>query len=126
MARIVLAENDRRVRAALEGYLSEVGHDVDVVDCGAQVIESVELAEYTHVVVCEAELPDCSGLDLLRAIRARFPAVHVIVVTSFRDELLARRARNLGAVAVLTKPFSPTRLSEAVHLASGASAREPN
>jgi DNA-binding response OmpR family regulator len=63
-------------------------------------------------VLLDLHLPDGSGLDLLRELRdtARTRALPVVVLTAEGEERVLAEAERLGA-ALLTKPFSPTKLS---------------
>jgi DNA-binding response OmpR family regulator len=63
-------------------------------------------------VLLDLHLPDGSGLDLLRELRgsARTRALPVVVLTAEGEERVLAEAEQLGA-ALLTKPFSPTKLT---------------
>lgn len=115
MSRIVLTDGDEAMRAVLEAYLERLGHDVEVVESGAEIMDALRRVEETAsqtVVVCEAHLPDCRGLELLRVTRSSFPQTRVVLMTTFGDAVIARRARELGATAVLEKPFDLGELAQ--------------
>ena len=63
-----------------------------------------------RVVVSDVNMPGCSGLEVLRWLRDRLPSTHVILITAFGDARTHWRARQLGAVAVLNKPFEMSTL----------------
>lgn len=72
-------------------------------------------AERPDAVLLDLHLPDGSGVDLLRELRGR-PAtatLPVMVLTAEGEERVLAEARQLGA-ATITKPFSPTKLTEQV------------
>ena len=58
------------------------------------------------LVLLDVGLPDMSGLDVLRAVRARGLPVDVVMVTSARDLDVVRSAVSAGAVQYLLKPFT--------------------
>jgi len=64
------------------------------------------------VVLLDVNMPARSGLDLLEEARQdpRLQAVRFIVLTATGQSATAERARSLGAVAFVTKPFSPRKL----------------
>jgi len=69
----------------------------------------------TDGLLLDLHLPDGSGLDFLRDLRkqggtARLP---VVVLTAEGEDRILREARRLGATLV-TKPFSPTKLSQRI------------
>ena len=74
----------------------------------------------TDGVLLDLHLPDGSGLDFLRDLRkkggtARLP---VLVLTAEGEDRILREVRRLGA-ALVTKPFSPTKLSQRIALMFG-------
>ncbi|MFB8892561.1 response regulator [Microbacterium plantarum] len=58
------------------------------------------------LVLLDMTMPDGSGLDVLRHVRARARDVDVIAVTSVRDADVVRQVVGLGAVQYLVKPFT--------------------
>ena len=72
-------------------------------------------AERPDAVLLDLHLPDGSGVDLLRELRGRpaTAALPVMVLTAEGEERVLAEARRLGA-ATITKPFSPTKLTEQV------------
>ena len=71
-------------------------------------------------LLLDLHLPDGSGLDLLRDLRqqggtAQLP---VLVITAEGEERILREARRLGA-ALVTKPFSPTKLTHRIAVMFG-------
>ena len=58
------------------------------------------------LVLLDMTMPDGSGLDVLRHIRARAADVDVIAITSVRDADVVRQAVALGAAQYLVKPFT--------------------
>jgi two-component system response regulator FixJ len=65
-------------------------------------------------VVCEADLPDGTGLELFITCRERYPMVRFAMVTSRSDPARAAAARRLGVDAVFHKPLVSTQLREFV------------
>ncbi len=91
-------------------------------DIGAQVGEAGDAeeamlqlqSEAWDVILLDISLPGRSGLDLLPEIRSSYPAVRVIVLSSFDDQQFAVRALRDGAVAFLTKERAPRELLDAI------------
>jgi len=95
-------------------YLDAMPWPVDLAETGAEARHL--LAQGTHIaVILDLRLPDCSGLDILREIRAGTHAANtaeaaVIVVTSQGSMQVAVEAMREGADDFLTKPFAADRL----------------
>lgn len=69
------------------------------------LLESPAAADI-DLVLLDMTMPDGSGLDVLRHLRARAHDVDVIAITSVRDADVVRQAVGLGAVQYLVKPFT--------------------
>ena len=96
----LLADAHRTFVERVPGYVC-VGTALD----GASALR--KLADVpVDLVLLDVGLPDMSGLDVLRALRARALPVDVIVVTSVRDLEVVRSAVTGGAVQYLLKPFT--------------------
>lgn len=63
-------------------------------------------AEPVDLVLLDMTMPDGTGLDVLRHVRAAAAAVDVIAITGVRDADVVRRMVSLGVVQYLVKPFT--------------------
>lgn len=79
-------------------------------------------SQHYDVVVSDIRMPNLSGLDALRILkqlRCTDTCPPTILITAFGDPATHQTARELGAVAVLDKPFATRDLLEAVRAAVG-------
>jgi DNA-binding NarL/FixJ family response regulator len=60
-------------------------------------------AHRPHLVLIDLQMPGLSGIDAISAIRGEFPAVRIIVLTTYGGDDLARRALSAGAHAYILK-----------------------
>ena len=60
-------------------------------------------------------MPDLDGMDLLRALREECPTTPALVITGYGTVPSAVAAIRLGVLDYIEKPFTPSRLTEAVH-----------
>jgi DNA-binding NtrC family response regulator len=77
------------------------------------------------LVIMDAELPDCSGIDVLRSMRSLDTSTPVIIVTAHGSAVSARAAMKFGAFDYLTKPFRGEELRCAVADALASSSAPP-
>jgi two-component system copper resistance phosphate regulon response regulator CusR len=102
---LLLAEDERRVRAFIARGLTEEGFQVREAADGADALARLEDAHF-DLLLLDWMLPRPSGLDLLRLLRARQDVTPVIMLTA-RDAVQDRTlALNDGADDYLVKPFA--------------------
>ena len=106
--RLLLLEDDPTLGAGLKAYLEAEGH---VVDWCHRLAEAEPLRdEPFDALLVDWQLPDGSGLDWVRALRARGSTTPILVLTA-RDQLRDRvRGLDVGADDYLVKPFDPEEL----------------
>jgi two-component system, OmpR family, response regulator VanR len=102
--RVLVAEDEPRVAAAVARGLRREGMAVDIAPDGAEALYKARVVPY-DVVVLDRDLPRMHGDDVCRALTAERPATKVLMVTAARstDELVDGLA--LGADDYLPKPF---------------------
>jgi DNA-binding NarL/FixJ family response regulator len=64
---------------------------------------AIALAEDPHVALVDIELPQMSGLEVVRRLKAQKPATHVIVLSMHDEESVRREAFKAGADAYVAK-----------------------
>jgi len=67
----------------------------------------------------DVRMPGIGGIEATAVITDRLPGTHVIVLTTFDDESLRRKAHEAGATAYLLKESSPQLIFDAVGPAAG-------
>ena len=102
--RILVAEVEPRIAAAVARGLRREGMAVDVAPDGAAALYKVRVNPY-DVVVLDRDLPEVHGDDVCRTLSAEQPRTKVLMLTAARttDELV--QGLSLGADDYLTKPF---------------------
>lgn len=102
--RILLLEDQERLRASTQKGLEEMGFAVDAVEDGDLALEHA-LGMHYDALVLDIMVPGRDGLSILRALRERKQATPVILLTA-RSALPEKlEGLNLGADDYLTKPF---------------------
>ncbi|MDO5680732.1 MAG: response regulator transcription factor [Pelistega sp.] len=111
--RLLVVEDDLTLGPALQEYLQAQMYEVDLVDMGQAALNALAHEHY-HLVLLDLNLPDMSGLDVLRLIRAEGQLVPVLVLTA-RDSLDSRVAGlDAGADDYVVKPFALDELAARV------------
>ncbi|MEA2319403.1 MAG: hypothetical protein QOD44_3592 [Solirubrobacteraceae bacterium] len=112
--RILLAEDEPRVAAAVARGLRRHGAAVDVAGDGASALFHARVHPY-DVVVLDRDLPEVHGDDVCRTLNAEQPDTKILMLTAARttDDLVTGLA--LGADDYLGKPFRFAELIARVH-----------
>ncbi len=112
--RILVVEDEQKLRRVIELQLTQAGFDVDK---AASAEEGLKLVERADLVVTDLKLPGMTGLELLAAIRRQNMNAPVIVMTAFGTIEVAVQAMKAGAIDFLLKPFSLDHLMAIVQKA---------
>lgn len=124
LAKILLVDDDPGVAATLAKILRAAKHDVSIASIGRDAVTRVRF-ESPEVVLVDYRLPDMTGLDVIRELRALGLRVSCVVITGFGTVASAVEAMKLGAVDFLEKPLDSAQLltviGSAASLASGLS-----
>ncbi len=117
MIRIAIADDHAVVRAGLRQFLSE-HEDLHVVaECAdGRALMEVVRAEGADVVLLDIAMPGQSGVDLLLAIKARAPALPVLMLSSYPEEHYATTLLRQGAAGYLGKDTDPEEIVRAIRL----------
>ena len=102
--RILVVDDEAMMADSLKQNLVEEGYTVDTALSGADAIELFDRGGH-HVAICDVQLPDMDGLEVLRHIKDAQPATEVIVMTGFGTVQRAIEATKAGAFWFLEKPF---------------------
>jgi DNA-binding NtrC family response regulator len=103
-ARILVIDDEPMMTDSLKQNLVEEGYTVDTAATGAKAIEIFDQGGH-HLAICDLQLPDMDGLDVLRHLKDARPATEVIVVTGYGTVARAVEATKAGAFYFVEKPF---------------------
>lgn len=110
-ARVLVVDDEALIRWSLSEALGDRGYAVTEASDARTTIETLETAtEPFAVILLDYRLPDSRDLSLLAKIRSLAPATQVIMVTAHGSAELAEQATDLGAYAMISKPFEVENL----------------
>ncbi len=109
--KILVVEDEEKLRRVIELQLSGEGHEVV---CAPNAEEGLRQAQGVDLALTDLKLPGMDGLTLLSRLREDAPGLPVIVMTAFGNVETAVDAMKRGAVDFLQKPFSLDHLTAVV------------
>jgi len=116
MGRILVVEDDDSLRRVTQAQLTKWGYEASEASDVSQARDILH-REPKELVITDLNLPDGSGLDLLKEIRANYPDTAVIIVTAYGTIETAVDAIKCGAYDYITKPVHPDELKTRVNRA---------
>lgn len=111
--KILIVEDDEDLLSIVSARLRAKGYDVEMAADGAAALESFD-REPPDLVLLDFRLPDIDGLSVLRILRAREPAVRVVMMTGALSLDLAELVLAEGACDLVGKPIDFGRLERAI------------
>jgi two-component system, OmpR family, copper resistance phosphate regulon response regulator CusR len=124
MAKILLVEDDFDLAFALADRLKREHYTVEVADEGEQALHLLKCGEYDAVIL-DWNLPNMSGLAILKELRGRGVRTPVLLLTARSDVHDKAQGLDNGADDYLTKPFDPIELSARVRAMLRRASNQP-
>ena len=115
MTRVLVADDHAVVRAGIRQFL-ETDHtigDIGEAASGRETLEQLRLGRW-DLLLLDISMPDRSGLDVLRQVRATHPATRVLVLSGFPERQYAVNVLRAGASGFLSKDSAADELLRAV------------
>ncbi|HLT03813.1 MAG TPA: two-component system response regulator OmpR [Pseudomonas sp.] len=107
--KILVVDDDARLRRLLERFLDEQGYRVRTVE-NVEQMDRLLARELFHLVVLDLMLPGEDGLSACRRLREKNNQVPIIMLTAKGDEASRIQGLEGGADDYLAKPFNPREL----------------
>lgn len=116
LIRLLLADDDYFIRESLKVLL---GLDSGIcvtgtASNGQEALELLEAGTPADVVLMDIRMPECDGVEGTGLIKARFPEIQVLMLTTFDDDEYIIQALQNGASGYLLKNVPPERIIQGI------------
>ena len=108
-ARILVVDDEKMIRWSLRTSLEEAGYAVEEAELGGAAIDAAS-REMPDLVLLDHRLPDRSGIEVLKSLRAMSPDLPVVMITAHASVEGAVAAMKEGAYDYVVKPFEVEEL----------------
>jgi DNA-binding NtrC family response regulator len=113
MARILMVDDDEDLLYLMGEHLESVGLEHDQAVSAEQARNRLEHSWY-DMVVSDFNMPEESGLDLLRYVSSRYPETPFVLMTGCYDLRIKLESMRMGVHAYIQKPFYINELSQTI------------
>ena len=112
--KIVIVDDDARIRDLLRRYLSQQGFDVLMAE-DARALARIMNRESVDLIVLDLMLPGEDGLAICRRLRSDGQKVPIVMLTAKGEDVDRITGLEIGADDYLAKPFNPRELLARIH-----------
>ncbi|WP_084055843.1 sigma-54-dependent transcriptional regulator [Desulfacinum hydrothermale] len=106
---ILIADDEPNIREALHEALAGEGYWVATASSGRQTLSQLEARRF-QLVLLDLVLGDMDGMEILKAVKEKWPRTEVVVITAYGTIETAVEALREGAYDYMTKPINLKRL----------------
>ena len=114
MKKVLIVEDDPKIRANLIFQLREHGFSPQAVDSAEAALPHFESSEPPELLLCDVRLPGMSGIELVRQVLARRKLPPTVIVSGEASITETVEALKLGVHDFIEKPFSRERLLQSI------------
>ena len=107
--RILVVDDSKAMRIIVMRTLRQAGfggHDIEQAANGREALDAIH-KQPPDLVLSDWNMPDMTGIELLRTLKAEESSVKFGFITSEGTEEMMQTATEAGALFVITKPFTP-------------------
>ena len=121
--KILIVDDHALVRRGMNYVVKEGFPDAEVLEAesAAVALELLRSGAAPDLALVDVRMPDLDGLELLRAVKAEWPDIPVIMLSTYENAPYVKRALADGAAGYLLKEATPEDLSQAINVALSGS-----
>jgi DNA-binding NtrC family response regulator len=116
--KVLIVEDEAVVRDSVREWLVEDGYDVEVAENGEEALKKIKQEEY-GVIVLDLKLPGIDGLQVFEQAKELKPETKGVIITAYPSQETQDRAKKLGLMDYLAKPFKVEDLEKLISQALG-------
>lgn len=122
--KVLVVDDEASLRRMVAFALMQRGYDTELCESGMKGLQALETYKKNNLpldfAIIDVRLPDIDGLELLKAIKANYPAIPVVIITGHGKDQVAEEVKN--ADGFLEKPFDMDQLASLLDQIPGAKA----
>jgi DNA-binding NtrC family response regulator len=116
--KVLIVEDEAVVRESVRDWLVEDGYEVDVAENGEEALKKIKKEEF-GVIVLDLKLPGIDGLQVFEQAKELKPETKGVIITAYPSKETKEKAKRLGLMDYLAKPFKVEDLEKLITKALG-------
>ncbi|MEM9615109.1 MAG: response regulator [Actinomycetota bacterium] len=112
--RVLVVDDSRTIRQQVRHALEDSGCELLEAADGVEGLDVIESTPDLGVVICDVNMPQMDGLQMLERVRDGGHDVPVVMLTTEGQPELIRQAKEFGARGWMVKPIAPEHLRKVV------------
>jgi NtrC-family two-component system response regulator AlgB len=114
MAKLLIVDDEKNIRQSLTHFLTGCGHEVTAAETAREALHLLADGAEFDLVLSDWRMAEMNGLELLKAIKEKYPELVVVLMTAYGTIDNAVAAMKAGAYDYVTKPFSVDQIQHIV------------
>ena len=103
--KILVVDDEQEILAALDTHLSLIGYELKTCDDPEEAFNLISIEKF-HMVLLDINMPNMTGIELLKKIKSIKPTIQVIMITAYSTLEKAIDCWEAGASDYILKPFA--------------------
>jgi two-component system chemotaxis response regulator CheY len=112
--KLLLVDDSFYMRTMLKNILSDAGYSIVGEASDGETAIKMALDSDADLMTLDLILPDLTGLDILKRVKAEKPNLRIIIVSAIGQDAIVNEAMNSGASAYIVKPFKEEKVLEVI------------
>jgi len=115
---VLIVDDERAVLKILRTMLAKIGvHQILAARDGLEATHFLdECSDKINVIICDWNMPNMNGLELLKKVRSRHPDMAFVMLTGSATHDAVREVKRLNITAFIAKPFSQDEITKKMEL----------
>jgi putative two-component system response regulator len=113
---VLVVDDDSRIRESVSLLLRSENYRTTTSSSGTRALQALKTDKH-DIVLTDVQMPDISGVELLKQVRVLYPETPVILMTAYTEFTMVVEAIHNSAFDFIIKPFQPDYLFHAIRKA---------
>jgi len=117
--KLIVADDSRLIRGIIDKAVTSIGFEAVQACNGQEALDILEACgQEIEIVLLDWNMPLLNGIEVVKFMRQddRFENIPVLMISTESEDKRIMEALHSGAQGYLTKPFTPEKLIDAIHL----------